>query len=104
MNMNRYNHEDFELLFSRMGEGVALHELIYDETGTATDYRIIDVNPGYESLANIGNERAIGALASTIGAINMAKNLMVTLMVLASSIHPSSVSMFSLRWQITDRS
>jgi len=38
----------FRSLFETMNEGVALHELVLDNQGSAVDYRILDVNPAYE--------------------------------------------------------
>ena len=50
----------FRSLFDAMTEGVALHELIYDEHGIARDYRIIDVNPAYEKHTGIPVDQARG--------------------------------------------
>jgi C4-dicarboxylate-specific signal transduction histidine kinase len=62
----REGEEKFHSLYSTMGEGVCLHELIYDESGQAVDYRIIDANPAYESLTNLKKEKAIGSKASEL--------------------------------------
>jgi len=53
-------------LYSAMNEGVCLHEIIYDESGQAADYRIIDVNPAYESILGLSREKAIGSKASEL--------------------------------------
>lgn len=42
----------FRSVFESMEEGVALHEILYDDAGVPFDYRIIDVNPSFE--ANTG--------------------------------------------------
>ncbi|MEI6796264.1 MAG: PAS domain S-box protein, partial [Methanomassiliicoccales archaeon] len=56
----------FETLFSAYNEGVALHELVYDEGGGAIDYRILDVNPAYEQMIGITKQNAVGRLASQL--------------------------------------
>lgn len=56
--------EEFRLLFENMIEGVALHELIYDEQGIPTDYRILNANHAYEKHTGISVEWARGSLAS----------------------------------------
>ena len=56
----------FRLLFENMAEGVALHEMIYNDKGIPVDYRIIDVNNAFEKFTNIPALRARGALASEV--------------------------------------
>ncbi len=41
------SEERFHTLFEAMTEGVALHEIIYDESGIPADYVVVDVNPAY---------------------------------------------------------
>ncbi|MCK6614323.1 MAG: PAS domain S-box protein [Ignavibacteriaceae bacterium] len=43
----------FVALFSSMNEGVALHELIFNENNTPVDYLILDVNPAYEKMTGL---------------------------------------------------
>ena len=62
----RENEERFRSLYSAMNEGVCLNEIIYDESGQAADYRIIDVNPAYESILGLSREKAIGSKASEL--------------------------------------
>lgn len=56
----------FRTLFESMAEGVALHELIVDKAGTPTNYRVIDVNPAYESILGIPRQEAVGSLGSDL--------------------------------------
>jgi len=58
--------EKFRSLFFAMKEGVCIHEIIYDESNKEVDYRIVDVNPAYESILGIQRERAKGRLASEV--------------------------------------
>ncbi|HMA95204.1 MAG TPA: PAS domain-containing protein, partial [Polyangiaceae bacterium] len=50
----------FRALFQHMAEGVALHEVIYDDAHHAEDYRILDVNPAYSLLTGLTREVACG--------------------------------------------
>ena len=49
-----------------MTEGMALHEMICDESGNYTDYKILEVNPAFEIITGIKREKAIGQLASKL--------------------------------------
>jgi len=53
-------------LYTAINEGMALHEIIYDEKGEAVDYEILDVNPAYEQILKVKKEDVIGKLASEI--------------------------------------
>ena len=54
------------VLYEAMTEMFALHELVYDKAGTATDYRILDCNPAFERVLGIPCEQATGRLASEL--------------------------------------
>ena len=56
----------FRRLYSTMSEGLALHTLVYDSSGRAVDYRILDVNPAFETITGISRDQAIGRLASEL--------------------------------------
>ena len=60
------SEEKYRLLFETMTEGVCLHEMIYDDTGNAIDYKITDVNPSYESITGMKKEIAVGSIASEL--------------------------------------
>lgn len=53
-------------LFENMLEGVAVHEIIYDESGTPIDYKILKVNKRFENIFNLKRENVEGKLASEI--------------------------------------
>ncbi len=53
-------------LYLSMTEGVAVHEIIRNASGIATDYRLTEVNPAFSALTGIPQEQAIGALASAL--------------------------------------
>ena len=54
----------FRSLFESMTEGVALHELLYDNQGLAVDYRIVSTNPAFEKHTGLKSEQVQGQLAS----------------------------------------
>ncbi len=56
----------YRTLYASMKEGVALHEVIYDNDGNARDYRILDINPAFETITMVKRHGAIGTLASTL--------------------------------------
>ncbi|WP_378955912.1 diguanylate cyclase [Pelosinus sp. sgz500959] len=58
--------EQFRSLFSNMAEGVALHELIYDDVGQPCNYRIIEVNPSYERTLGIQRDHIVDQLATNV--------------------------------------
>lgn len=53
-------------LYATMAEGMALHEIIYDENNKAVDYKIIDVNPAYEKIVGLSRRKVAGKLASKV--------------------------------------
>jgi PAS domain S-box-containing protein len=62
----RLSEERFRSLFEHMIEGVAIHELIYDERGEPQDYRILDVNPMYEVYTGLSRDASVGQKASEL--------------------------------------
>src|SRR5262249_53052041 len=53
-------------LYSSMSEGVALYEIIYDQSGLPVDYVILDMNPAYEVILGLTRDRAVGKKASAV--------------------------------------
>jgi PAS domain S-box-containing protein len=52
-------------LYSSMSEGLVLHELVYSD-GKPKDYRIIEVNPAFETITGLTRAQVTGALASVV--------------------------------------
>jgi PAS domain S-box-containing protein len=50
----------YRLLFNTSEAGVALHEIICDDTGTAVDYRFLEVNAAFERLTGLAGKEIIG--------------------------------------------
>jgi PAS domain S-box-containing protein len=53
-------------VYDKMNEGVCLHEMIFDESGHAVDYVVLDVNPSYESILGLGRADIIGKRGSAL--------------------------------------
>ncbi len=56
----RDSENKFRTMFENMVEGVALHELIYDDSGRSIDYRILNVNPAYEKHTGLSVAQVVG--------------------------------------------
>ena len=46
----RNSEEKYKLLFTRMSEGFAIHEIVLDEKGNPVDYRFLEMNPAFEKM------------------------------------------------------
>jgi PAS domain S-box-containing protein len=62
----RASEEKWRALYTSMNEGLALHEVVYDPAGAAVDYRILDVNPAFETITGLARSSVLGKLASEI--------------------------------------
>ncbi|MGA3012940.1 MAG: PAS domain S-box protein [Bacteroidales bacterium] len=60
------NELNFHSLFTAMTEGVAIHQMIYNDKGEAIDYIIREVNPSFEKNLGIPLDKAKGSLASEL--------------------------------------
>lgn len=52
--------EKYNSIFSNLREGIAIHEMIFDENGKPEDILWLDVNPEYEKLAELKRDEIIG--------------------------------------------
>jgi len=55
--------ERFHSLFDSMTEGHALYELEYDNCGTPYEYRVLDVNPAFETIIGLSRKEVVGKLS-----------------------------------------
>jgi PAS domain S-box-containing protein len=62
----RESEKKLQSLYNSMTELMALHEVVYDRSGKAIDYRILDCNPAFTLITGIQRDKAIGALASQL--------------------------------------
>ncbi|HKK00545.1 MAG TPA: EAL domain-containing protein, partial [Desulfuromonadales bacterium] len=60
------SEERYRSLYSTMREGVALHQILYDEGGSAIDYRLLDVNPAFETIFGLRADEVVGRCASDL--------------------------------------
>ncbi|PKO00207.1 MAG: hypothetical protein CVU42_05560 [Chloroflexi bacterium HGW-Chloroflexi-4] len=56
----RESEEKNRLLISQMHQGLAVHEIILDESGIPVDYRFLDVNESFERLTGLKAKDIIG--------------------------------------------
>ena len=56
----RKNEKKYSSLFTSMLEGVALHEIICDDSGNPVDYRFLDLNLAFEKLTGLKRADIIG--------------------------------------------
>ncbi|WP_406656527.1 PAS domain S-box protein [Methanolobus sp. ZRKC2] len=57
------SEEKFRLLITQMQQGLAVHEVISDDTGVVVDYRFLDVNDNFEKLTGLRKENILGKTA-----------------------------------------
>jgi len=62
----RNSEEKYHSLYSSMREGVALHEIIYNQSQEAVDYIILDINPAYEKITGLNRSEVVGMKASVL--------------------------------------
>ncbi len=62
----RDSESKFRTFFANITEGVALHEVIYDESGQPINYRVTEVNSAYEAHTGLKPEKIVGKLAHVI--------------------------------------
>ena len=58
--------ERYRSLFEGMTEGFALHEIVCDNKGVPCDYRFLEVNPAFERLTGLKQEKVVGRLMSEV--------------------------------------
>ncbi|MCF7940026.1 MAG: GAF domain-containing protein [Spirochaetia bacterium] len=54
----------YRSIFEHTDSAICLDRIIYDDEGTAVDYRIIDINPGFERILGLQRDSVIGRPAS----------------------------------------
>ena len=54
------NGKTISSLYSSMSEGLAIHDLVYDDNGKAIDYIIKDVNPAFEKITGLNKKSSLG--------------------------------------------
>jgi PAS domain S-box-containing protein len=62
----RKSEEKLSALYASMVEGVALHDMVYDEASTPIDYIITFVNPSFERITGLSRDNVLGERASAL--------------------------------------
>jgi PAS domain S-box-containing protein len=62
----RQSEEKLSALYASMVEGVALHDMVYDEAANPIDYIITFVNPSFEKITGLSIDNALGKRASAL--------------------------------------
>lgn len=57
------SEERHRLLITQMAQGLAVHEIILDQSGQPIDFRYLDANDSYEKLVGLKREQIIGKTA-----------------------------------------
>jgi PAS domain S-box-containing protein len=60
------SEERYRTLYSSMNEGLAIHEVLYDDNNIPVDYEIIDVNHAYEEILGIKRKEVLEKKASEL--------------------------------------
>ncbi|MCC7573127.1 MAG: PAS domain S-box protein [Candidatus Methanofastidiosum sp.] len=56
----------YRSLYLLMNEGMALHQIIFDNENNTIDYLVLDVNPSFERITGLEREKIIGKKATEI--------------------------------------
>jgi PAS domain S-box-containing protein len=62
----------YRSLYLLMNEGMALHQIIFDNENNPIDYIILDVNPSFEKITGLEREKIIGKKATEIYGVDKA--------------------------------
>jgi PAS domain S-box-containing protein len=62
----RKSDERYRDLYAAMNEGAGLYEILYGPSGEPEDYRVLDINPAYETITGMKREEVVGRTATEI--------------------------------------
>ncbi len=62
----------FKSLYESMLEGLALHDIVFDESGEMIDYHILDVNTSFERIIGMKKEDVVGKLGTEVYGVEKA--------------------------------
>ena len=88
------SEERFHSLFTCMGEGVCLLEMLRDAAGEPVDYRILDVNPSFEAILGIPRDKAVGSLVTELFGLDAPPDIEIYSRVVATR-QPETFETFS---------
>ena len=56
----RISEHDHRLLIEQMSQGLAVHQMLYDDQGQPKDYRFLSANPSFERLTGLRRQEIVG--------------------------------------------
>jgi PAS domain S-box-containing protein len=62
----RNSESSYQMLFDKMVDGFALHEILCNEAGQPVDYRFLAVNPSFERLTGLKAQAVVGRTAREV--------------------------------------
>lgn len=60
------NTDKYRLLFEKMPDAFAYHQVLYDDQGVPVDYLFLEVNSAFETLTGLQREKVIGRKATEV--------------------------------------
>ena len=87
------NQKKLQETYTSMIEGLVLHDMVYDDTGKAVDYRITEVNPAFEKITGLKAADVVGKKASVAYGTEEALYLDIYAQV-ASTSEPASFEVY----------
>ncbi len=60
------SEEKYAMLFERMRDGFAVHEMIFNESGAPVDYRFLAVNHSFELMTGLNADELVGNTVRTV--------------------------------------
>lgn len=60
------SEERHRLLITQMSQGLAVHEVLFDKSGSPVDFLYLDANDSYEKLVGLKRQEIIGKTALEI--------------------------------------
>ena len=64
-----------ESFYRGINEAAGIYEIIYDKTGRAINYQVLDVNKAFTKINNVSREKAIGSLITKLYSVTEAPYL-----------------------------
>lgn len=69
------SEQKYRRLFESMTEGVAINQMVYDASGQAVDYQMVDVNSAFEKQTGQPRDAIVGKMATQFLAVNRPPNI-----------------------------
>ena len=94
------SEEKIRDIFDTMSEGVALNEIVYNENREMSDYRIIEVNRAYYSIADYAPGEVIGNVATKLYGISpeLIKSFFESHIKNTAVVHTEMLSPLNNKW------